>query len=176
LNGEPLPVENGFPVRLFIPGWYGTNSVKWLYRMTLADRRADGLFTTKYYNDAVATSSGDTTPSRLPAWAIAPESVIVAPAPDEGLRLGKSVEIWGRAWAAAGIRSVEVSPDGGRSWQAATVEPREQWSWQRFSCPWRPRTAGIVTLACRATDLAGATQPPTGARNEIHTVAVTVAS
>src|SRR5262245_15455639 len=51
VNGQPLPVENGFPVRLVVPGFYGTNSVKWLYRMTLADRRADGPFVTTFYND-----------------------------------------------------------------------------------------------------------------------------
>jgi sulfane dehydrogenase subunit SoxC len=45
LNGDPLPAEHGFPARLLVPGWYGTNSVKWLHRMTVADRRADSLFT-----------------------------------------------------------------------------------------------------------------------------------
>jgi sulfane dehydrogenase subunit SoxC len=173
LNGEPLPAEHGFPVRLFIPGWYGTNSVKWLFRMTLADQRANGLFTTRLYNDAVSTSDADS-PHMRPAWAVAPESLIVAPAPDARLEVGTPVEIWGRAWAARGVRTVDVSVDGGQRWRSAAVEPREEWSWQRFSVPWLPTECGNATLASRATDSKGETQPPTGARNEIYTVSVTV--
>jgi sulfane dehydrogenase subunit SoxC len=174
LNGEPLPAEHGFPVRLYVPGWYGTNSVKWLYRLTLADRRAEGLFTTVYYSDALATPSGDATPATRPVWEVAPESVIVGPAPDQRLPVGRPATIWGRAWAPRGIRTVEISADGGQTWQAATVEAREQWSWQRFSYSWCPTRPGDVTLACRTTDSEGASQPPDGARNAIHTVAVTV--
>jgi DMSO/TMAO reductase YedYZ molybdopterin-dependent catalytic subunit len=51
VNGQPLPIENGFPARLVVPGFYSTNSVKWLYRMALANRRADGPFVTTFYND-----------------------------------------------------------------------------------------------------------------------------
>jgi sulfane dehydrogenase subunit SoxC len=174
LNGEPLPAEHGFPVRLVVPGWYGTNSVKWLYRLTLADRRADGPFTTTFYNDALPTSPGDPAPRTKPVWEVEPESVIVAPAPDERVQIGKPIEIWGRAWAPKGIDTVEVSVDGGRTWYSACVGPREQWSWQRFSLTWHPTEAGSFTIACRATDSAGASQPPTGARNEIHTIDVVV--
>ena len=52
LNGAPLPAEHGFPVRLVVPGYYGTNSVKWLWRLHLAEHRADGPFTTVFYNDS----------------------------------------------------------------------------------------------------------------------------
>ncbi|MEZ0332797.1 MAG: molybdopterin-dependent oxidoreductase [Gemmatimonadales bacterium] len=140
LNGEHLTAEHGFPVRLLVPGWYGTNSVKWLSRMTLADRRAAGLFTTVLYNDVVSEIEGDSPPSLNPTWEIAPDSVIVAPEPDERRPVAKSGEIWGWAWAAAGIRTVEISVDGGRTWRAAAVEPRERWSWQRLSHGnrWRP--------------------------------------
>jgi DMSO/TMAO reductase YedYZ molybdopterin-dependent catalytic subunit len=177
LNGEPLPAEPGFPVRLVVPGWYGTNRGKWLYRLTLAERRADGPFTTTlttFYNDVLPGADGDGTPRTRPVWDVEPESVIVAPASEERLEAGRPVEIWGRAWAAKGIAAVGVSLDGGRTWHSATVEAREQWSWQRFSYTWRPAEAGVVTIACRATDLGGATQPLTGARNEIHAVDVTV--
>ena len=82
LNDEPLLAENGFPARLVVPGFYGTNSVKWLTGMTLADRRADSPFTTRWYNDAVLDGEGRATGQTVPVWAIAPESVIVAPAPE----------------------------------------------------------------------------------------------
>jgi DMSO/TMAO reductase YedYZ molybdopterin-dependent catalytic subunit len=173
-NGVPLSTEHGFPARLFVPGWYGTNSVKWLSRLTLADRRADGLFTTVLYNEEVPSAGEDAPPERRPVWEIAPEAVVVAPAPDARVRVGTSVEIWGRAWAPRGLRSVEVSIDGGQQWQPAAVEAREGWSWQRFSFVWRPAAAGPATIACRATDRLRATQPPTAARNAIHRVAVTV--
>ncbi len=58
MNGEPLDSEHGFPLRLIIPGYYGTNAVKWLYRLELADQRPDGPFTTKYYNDPCPSFSG----------------------------------------------------------------------------------------------------------------------
>lgn len=174
LNGEPLSAEHGFPARLLVPGWYGTNSVKWLYRMVLADRRADGPFTTVFYNEVIPSSPGASTVRTRPVWEVAPESVIVAPAPDERLQVGTPAEIWGWAWSAKGIRTVEVSVDGGETWHAAAVNVREQWSWQRFHVAWRPSEPGGVTLLCRASDLAGATQPPRGARNAIHAVPVTV--
>jgi hypothetical protein len=54
LNGEPLPAEHGYPARLLVPGFYGTNSVTWLGRMELASERAPGPFTTRFYNDRIA--------------------------------------------------------------------------------------------------------------------------
>ena len=80
LNGVPLSPEHGFPVRLVVPGYYGT---KWLWRLHLAERRAEGIFTTRFYNDSVgAADIAAGVPPRRPVWALAPESIIVAPAPD----------------------------------------------------------------------------------------------
>ncbi len=58
MNDAPLPPENGFPARLVVPGFYGTNSVKWLTRMTLQAKRAPGPFTTRWYNDPVLDDAG----------------------------------------------------------------------------------------------------------------------
>jgi sulfane dehydrogenase subunit SoxC len=174
LNGQPLPAEHGFPLRLVVPGFYGTNSVKWLYRMTLAGRRAESLFTTRLYNDSAQATEAATTVPPSPAWAVEPESVIVAPSPEEQLALGAPYEVWGWAWAPTGVGIVDVSFDGAASWEQAKVEPRHQLSWQRFSVRWRPSLDGSVTLACRATDVDGVTQPLTGARNEVYRVRVEV--
>src|SRR5215475_13406196 len=95
---EPLRAENGSPARLIVPGFYGTNSVKWLTRMTLADRRADSPFTTRWYNDPVPGADGSAPGRTAPVWAIAPESVIVSPGPEQSLQLGRPCTIWGRAW------------------------------------------------------------------------------
>jgi DMSO/TMAO reductase YedYZ molybdopterin-dependent catalytic subunit len=174
LGGEPLDAEHGFPARLVVPGWYGTNSVKWLHRMVLADRRAEGPFTTTFYNEPPPPTPQDPRPAPRPLWEIAPESVVVSPAPGAAPAQGRPVEIWGWAWAPSGIDTVEVSVDAGRTWLAATVAAREQLSWQRFHLSWRPAAPGEVTIACRATDRAGTGQPATDARNQIHTVRVTV--
>ncbi|WP_162917412.1 molybdopterin-dependent oxidoreductase [Dongia deserti] len=73
LNGAPLPAEHGFPVRLVVPGYYGTNSVKWLWRLHLADRRAEGQFASVLYNDPLdAREIAAGQPERRPVWAVAP--------------------------------------------------------------------------------------------------------
>ncbi len=167
LNGAPLPAEHGFPARLLVPGFYGTNSVKWLDRIVLTDRRADSPFTTALYNDPAA----DGTP--LPVWAVMPESAIVAPAPDAVLD-ARETEIWGWAWGALPVASVEISTDGGITWRAAEIEPRRAFSWQRFSLKWRPERPGPAIIMARARDASGAVQPPADARNAVHRVAVTV--
>jgi DMSO/TMAO reductase YedYZ molybdopterin-dependent catalytic subunit len=175
LNGEPLRAENGFPARLVVPGFYGTNSVKWLARMTLADRRSDSPFTTRWYNDAVVDREGRITAQTTPVWAIAPESVIVAPAPDARLSAGQECLIWGRAWADGGVSHVKVSVDDGGSWREARLQPQTERAWQRFSLPWTPERPGSVQLCALATDCDGREQPLSGFRNAMHSVAVTVA-
>ncbi len=175
LNGAPLPAEHGFPVRLVVPGYYGTNSVKWLWRLHLADHRADGMFTTRFYNDD--TSEDDRAAGlgpRRPVWAIAPESLIVAPAPDAVLALAERVEIWGWAWSSHDVAAVEVSTDGGATYARAELEPRRGWAWRRFSFDWRPAQAGETMLRARARDSNGVAQPDDGARNAAHTVRVFV--
>ncbi|HKP22262.1 MAG TPA: molybdopterin-dependent oxidoreductase [Dongiaceae bacterium] len=175
LNGAPLPAEHGYPVRLVVPGYYGTNSVKWLWRLQLADRRAEGLFVSQLYNDTLDpedVAAGQ--PARRPVWAVAPESIIVAPAPDAELARGEAVEIWGWAWSFRGVARVEVSADGGATFRTAALEPRQGWSWQRFSLTWRPESRGEMRLSARAFDATGTSQPLDGARNAIHTVKVDV--
>ena len=174
LNEEPLSAENGFPARLVVPGFYGTNSVKWLTRMTLADSRADSPFTTRWYNDAVLDGEGRATGQTIPVWAIAPESVIVSPAPEQNLRIGEQHQIWGRAWADGGVSRVEVSIDGGVSWRPAKLEPSVERSWQRFLMTWTPDHAGPARLCSRAYDHDGREQPRSGFRNAMHAVSVTV--
>jgi DMSO/TMAO reductase YedYZ molybdopterin-dependent catalytic subunit len=165
LNGEPLRPCHGFPLRLVVPGYYGTNSVKWLTRLRLEDRRADGFFTTALYNDP--TPDGGT----RPVWEIAPESVIVQPAPDAEIDLDL-IDIRGWAWACDEIASVDVSTDGGAHWARAELQGRSGRTWQRFRYVWRPerhsRTPAM--LLSRATDVRGETQPMTGARNAVYGV------
>jgi sulfane dehydrogenase subunit SoxC len=176
LNGEPLPPEHGFPARLVVPGYYGTNSVKWLTRITLADARADSPFTTRWYNDPVLDAAGHETGKTNPVWSIAPESIIVAPAPGDLIRASVETELWGWAWADGGIAAVDVSLDGGAIWIVAEVEAPRGREWQRFSMRWRPERIGPATLCSRATSVNETRQPLTKGRNAVHQVVVTVAA
>jgi DMSO/TMAO reductase YedYZ molybdopterin-dependent catalytic subunit len=162
-------------MRLIAPGYYGTNSVKWLWRLRLADRRADGPFTTTYYNDdSGADDVAAGLPPRRPVWALAPESVIVAPAPDATVAVGELIEIWGWAWSFRDLAGVEISVDGGATFARATLEERRGWAWRRFSLAWRPMELGKALIIARAIEAGGAGQPGVGARNAVHTASVEV--
>lgn len=166
MNGARLPQTHGFPVRLFIPGFYGTNSVKWLCRLEASRERASGIFTNELYNDPAP--DGGT----APVWQAAPEALIVAPADHGRVEPGRH-EIWGWCWGDHAIAIVEISLDGGQSWQRAEVEPRRQMAWQRFSLL-ADCAPGPLTIMARATDTRSVTQPPRDARNAVHGIKVSV--
>lgn len=175
LNGAPLPPEHGYPVRLVVPGFYGTNSVKWLARLTLAAGRADGPFTTRWYNDPVLDPVGSATSATRPVWAIAPEGLITYPAPDQSIARGEAITVRGWAWADGGVVRVDMSGDGGSTWAAADLELETGRGWQAFAFDWVPTRDGPVTLLARARSREGAVQPMDGHRNSVHSVQVTVA-
>jgi DMSO/TMAO reductase YedYZ molybdopterin-dependent catalytic subunit len=173
MNGVPLTPEHGFPARLVVPGFYGTNSVKWITRMTLAEARASGPFTTRWYNDPVESNREFGSAGTVPVWAIAPQSVIVAPAPDATISASEAIEIWGWAWADGGVSQVAISIDSG-DWRPAQLEPASGRAWQRFTLPWTPAKRGATTLASRAARASGECQPASGRRNAIYRVSVNV--
>ena len=172
INDETLTPEHGYPLRLIIPGYYGTNSVKWLYKLELADKRAESIFTTILYNDPVSDSP---TGAKYPLWDAPPESAIVFPESESVLPRDR-VEIWGWAWAAKGIARVEISVDGGTTWAAASIENRSQWSWQRFMFCWMPTDSGPAEIIARAVDATGITQPESQTRNAVHRVTIEIAA
>ena len=168
LNGELLSPKHGFPARIVAPGYYGTNSVKWLCRIEAADRRANAYFTKELYNDRIPGSD-----AAKPVWEIEPESLIVSPGKGRELK-ASAIVISGWAWSTSDITSVELSTDGGKTWAAAEVEPRKGPTWQRFRHRWIPNRAGQYALLSRATDRIGRSQPLDGARNSVHRVDVSV--
>lgn len=174
MNDKALAPEHGSPVRLMVPGYYGTNSVKWLTRLTLAEGRAASPFTTRWYNDPVRDGAGAAAGRTVPVWSIAPQSVIVAPAPDSEIEVSQPTDIWGWAWADGGVRAVDVAVDD-TTWRPATLEPPAGRAWQRFALPWTPDRRGAFTLASRATPFSGEPQPASGWRNAIYCVPVLVA-
>jgi DMSO/TMAO reductase YedYZ molybdopterin-dependent catalytic subunit len=166
MNGAPLTAEHGFPARVFVPGYFGTNAVKWLSRIALAAERPESLFTTRLYMRRV---DGEARPVRE----LDVHAVIVTPA--EGARLARGrhpVEGW--AWSAWPVAAVEVSADGGGTWQPARLAARgADHQWQRFSYAWDADVPGRYQLQARAVDARVRMQPAAG-RNRIHSITVSV--
>jgi sulfane dehydrogenase subunit SoxC len=167
MNGAPLTPEHGFPLRLIVPGYYGTNSVKWLSSIALHDERPQSLFTTRLYND---WRSGEA----VPVWEIAVNSRLLTPAAGASVPLGE-VEIIGRAWGHAAVQAVELSVDGGATWFATELEARTGgYPWQTFRARWTPPAAGRYEIAVRARDVQGRVQPESLHINQIQRVAFVV--
>ncbi len=154
-NGEPLRPSNGYPMRLFLPGWEGNMSVKWLRTIKVLDRPAMTKDETSKYSDLQADGV-----SKLFSFPMGVKSVITSPS--FGLSMGAAgvYQISGIAWSGAGkIRRVEVSADGGKSWADAALDahvlPK---CLTRFRSAWRWDGSAAVILS-RATDEAGNVQP-----------------
>ena len=160
MNGAPLEPQHGYPLRLIVPGWYGMTSVKWLRRIDAVNERFTGHYMdgTYRYRDTVEIAGEPVTHQRVRSL-MAPPGI-----PDFYFRK-RLVEagrhrLVGRAWAGPRvIITVEVSTDGGANWTPAQVEPAgAACCWQGWSFDW-DAAPGETTLAVRATDDAGNTQP-----------------
>jgi DMSO/TMAO reductase YedYZ molybdopterin-dependent catalytic subunit len=157
MNGEPLPAIHGGPLRALVAGWYGMDSVKWLKQITVARQPFAGFYQSRRYYEARRT--GDTT-TRGPLGAMRVKSQIARPINDAQLSLAPT-KIVGAAWCGdAEIARVEVTTDGGRTWQAA--EPGRDHAtqaWRLWSYEWQPAAAGRYVIAARAYDARGRAQP-----------------
>lgn len=167
MNDEPLSCEHGFPARLFVPGYFGTNNVKWLTALTLADRRPEHLFTTRLYQ---RVEPGADLP--VPVRDLDVASLITSPREGLTVRPGTHT-IRGWAWGAVPVIAVDIRVRD--TWQRAEVEPRsgEDFGWQRFSTD-RHFEPGDYRILARATDRNGHVQPQAGARNQTHSVSLRV--
>jgi DMSO/TMAO reductase YedYZ molybdopterin-dependent catalytic subunit len=156
MNGEPLPVQHGHPLRLVVPGWYGVASVKWLTRIEAVGRPFGGYFQAeKYWYER--NHAGEEV--REPVTLQRVRAVITEPGPDQEREAGELI-VRGVAWSgAAPIARVEVSISGG-PWQGARLlGERHRHSWQWWELSTRADRPGRTGLRARATDLAGRTQP-----------------
>ncbi len=167
MNGHPLLPEHGYPLRLVVPGFYGTNSVKWLRKIELRPERATGVFTTKWYNDSEPDGS------TRPVWEIAPQSIIVWPKPSSQLKGGDRMQVWGWAWGDGGIAAVELSADEGQTWQKCRLEHVSGRTWKKFICDWVVQE-GCTGLLSRAASQSGDSQPPVGRRNAFYRLPISV--
>lgn len=167
INGEPMPLANGHPLRLVVPGWPGSCSQKWLTRITVRDVVHDGEKMTG-------------TSYRVPAFPVAPgtevadedmviiesmpvKSLITFPATGARVSPRKATQVRGHAWAGdRAVDAMHVSIDHGRTWiEAALERPANRYAWQHWSAEVTPPQAGYYEVWARATDDAGEMQPAT---------------
>jgi sulfite oxidase len=160
MNGEPLTPPHGYPLRLLVPGWYGVASVKWLATISALPSAFDGYYQRERYVYVGEEGTAEGAPVSL----MRVRAVIANPQPNATLPLGR-VEVEGSAWSGAGeIRRVELGvlrEEGSEfEWHAADMgEPGSTYAAVPWRFSWLPRSPGPHTLAARATDTAGNTQP-----------------
>jgi sulfane dehydrogenase subunit SoxC len=154
-NGEALRREQGYPLRLVVPGWEGNVNVKWLRRIKIGDQPWFSREETSKYTDLMpdGTARGFT-------WVIDAKSVITFPCPEKPVQSPGLYEIRGLAWSGNGrVRRVDVSFDGGVNWQAAELkEPVLPKALTCFTIAWRWEGQPAL-LESRAIDETGYVQP-----------------
>lgn len=156
MNGEPLPQEHGFPVRLIVPGWYGVANVKWLSRINVTDRRWAGRFMTRDY----VTIREETQPDGKKVWT---QKVVgqarVKSITARVISRGGRYQIEGAAWGGP-IDRVEVRVDHG-PWVPATITrgKEQDFAWKFWTLDWIDVTPGEHTITSRAVDRQGNVQP-----------------
>lgn len=160
VNGRELPPQHGYPLRLVVPGWYGMTHVKWLRSITVVDGRFTG-----WQQDVAYRLRQSEDEQGEPVTRMLPRSLVVPPGIPEFLsrtrRLGPGpCRLEGRAWSGHGeITRVEVSTDGGRTWDDAVLGTAPSpYAWRGWSYEWDARP-GTHVVCPRATDATGQVQP-----------------
>ena len=165
MNGTDLPMLNGFPLRLVVPGWYATYWVKSLQKITVWPEKFHDYWMDKAYR-IPATPDANEVPDHLatatvPINRLSLRSLFVRPEPGEKLPRQTPFEIQGLAFdSGRGIQRVEISLDGGASWQITQLDrDLGKYSWRRWRLRWQPATSGQYRLHVRAFNRAGEQQP-----------------
>lgn len=165
MNGEPLPHWNGFPARLIIPGWTATYWMKHLTAINVISKPLDNFWMkTAYRISKDRFPSGQfvsqETGATMPITEIVVNSLITNLADGQSLPANKLIEIKGVAWdQGAGIAKVEISTDGGISWQQASLkQDYGRFSWRQWLQVFEPKHSGEYRIMARATSQDGASQ------------------
>ena len=154
-NGEPVRPEQGFPLRLIVPGWQGINNVKWLRRIELVDEPYMAMMEISRYPRLMPDGK-----SHWFEFEMGPKSVITRPSGGQVLPSPGFYEITGLAWSGGGaVKRVEVSTDGGKTWKDAQIHgPVASKAHTRFTIPWEWNGEEAM-LQSRCTDDKGVVQP-----------------
>jgi len=155
MNGQPLLPQHGFPLRLVVPGWYGMTNVKWLTRIEAVAEPFSGYQQVRGYRLRLEEDEEGEPLSRM-----RPRALMIPPGDPEFLTRERIVklgpcDLQGRAWSGCGeVVSVEVSCDGGRTWDHASLDSAgpAPWVWRWWTYSWTPLSSGRFELCCRARD------------------------
>jgi sulfite dehydrogenase len=165
VNDRDLPMLNGFPLRLIVPGWFATYWVKSLNEITVLPEKFKGFWMDKAYripkNDTASESPQQLATETVPINRHDVRSLFVIPEAGQSVRAGEALEVQGIAFDdGSGIRRVELSADGGKSWAEAKLDAElGKYAWRRWRFSWKPDARGDHQLQCRAANAAGQTQP-----------------
>ncbi|AXT33888.1 sulfite dehydrogenase [Phaeobacter sp. LSS9] len=164
-NGEALRKEHGYPVRLVVPGWEGNMWIKWLRRVEVMDQPVESREETSKYTDTLADGT-----SRKWTWEMDAKSVVTSPSPQSPIKHSTGpLVITGLAWSGRGaITGVDVSVDGGKSWQEARLAaPGTDKALTRFylDTNW---DGSEMLLQSRARDASGYVQPTKAQLREVR--------
>jgi sulfite dehydrogenase len=186
MNGEQLPLLNGFPLKLVVPGWYATYWVGMLSEIKVYADTFKGYWMQKAYLIPKNVQNGNEKPDSLskgmePINRLDIRSVFVSPEPGTVIGKDKSCELEGLAFDGGdSIVKVEISTDN-KTWQSANLDPFiGKYSWRRWKFSWTPATTGRQSLRVKAINATGETQPVhqwnrSGyMRNEIETLELKV--
>jgi sulfite dehydrogenase (cytochrome) subunit A len=171
MNGADLPLLNGYPLRLVVPGYYGTYWIKHLSHIQVLDKPFDGFWMSTAYripDNACACLPPRTAPAKtIPINRFNVRSFITSLSEGARVAVGRPTTVRGIAFDGGyGITEVAFSPDGGKTWQAAALGPDHgRYSFREWTAPLTPRRAGPLDLRVRAVNRIGQTQPLDGLWN-----------
>ncbi len=187
MNDEPLPILNGYPLKLVVPGWYATYWVGMLNSINVVSDTFNGFWMRKAYLKPKGIDNANENPDSLakdlePVNSMDVRSLFISPEPDSVLNVGTEYEIQGLAFDGGhGIVKVEITIDDGKTWQATSLDPEiGKYAWRRWRYHWTPKNRGDYSFKIKATNTTGETQPDhqwnrSGyQRNEIENLQLTV--
>ena len=185
MNGADLPMLNGFPIRLVVPGYYATYWIKHLNQITVLNQNLVSFWMDTAYrvpdNDCECIPPGTAMGKSRPISRFDIRSFITSLADGDNIKVGKPLTVRGIAFDGGfGIDTVEFSPDGGQTWtKAALGKDYGKYSFREWTCPYTPQNPGELQFQCCAGNSRGETQPreprwnPSGyMRNVIESVRV----
>jgi DMSO/TMAO reductase YedYZ molybdopterin-dependent catalytic subunit len=157
MNGEPLPLKHGYPMRSLALGWTGANCIKWLRKITVLAQPYSGFYMDKVYR---VFQKGQDPGTGTVVTGLKLKSIITQPVDGQQIASG-TVTVLGAAYGGeAEVQTVEVSTDNGKTWSPADfIGPRDTYAWRLWQYLWQAGEKGKWTLMARATDNRGNKQP-----------------